>query len=526
MGQINEQFNIVGNYKNALTEISTLSNQASTSMSFLGSMMGTIGVGLTFGGLIKMSDEVSMLNQRMKLATMGGEKFASVQGKLRDVADETRGNYESLANTFAKLGTQTRGVFANNDEIIQFTGNLQKLFTVSGLDETGIQSTMYNLTQSLSSGALMGQDYRILKQNAPQMIQIIQDYYKVSRKELDDMVSKGKVSAQDIKNAMLDVSQGGMKEIAEQFSQMPVTFGQTMTMLGNKLKQELEPLLLSLGKVAKVLADNMGLVIDALKVGAIAVGVFNAKLIFLKAITAGGLFSNLIGMLTALPAMFMGSSAAASAFAFSLEGVKVALVSTGIGLIPILIGVAVVAIGKLVDAFGGLKAVFLTIKDIAITTFESIIGVFARMIEGIVNTYRRVKTFFTGETYEAYKIEAGVNEEAHRQRIAEINAEKERYRNEKNGVVGTGTDDLNLKIDSFGSTAQSQLTSSVKLANEDVKYISDLAERKYVMQVNVNTMPNVSISQNVNGNGASNLSDMEKGLNQILSQWDGVSNYA
>ena len=211
MAIIHEQFNIGGNYRQALTEISQLSRNATTSMSLLGSVANTLGFGISIGALVEMSDSVSMLNQRIKLATIGSEDFVSVQTKLRNIASETRGNYESLATTFTKLGMQAKDVFANNDEIIQFTGNLQKLFTVSGLDATGIESTMYNLTQSLSSGALMGQDYRILKQNAPQMIKIIQDYYKVSRQELDDMVSKGKVSSQDIKNAMLDVSQGGMK---------------------------------------------------------------------------------------------------------------------------------------------------------------------------------------------------------------------------------------------------------------------------------------------------------------------------
>lgn len=524
MGIITEQFNIVGNYKNALNEITMLSNNASASMSFLNGLIGTLGAGLSITAIARLSDETSQLNQRIRLATIGNEDFLSVQRKLRDIAYETRGSYNDLATTFSKLGMQAQDVFNNNDEIVEFTGNLQKLFTVSGLDTTGIQSLMYNLNQSLSSGALMGQDYRIMKKNAPLMVKIIQDYYKVSRQELDDMVSKGKVSAQDIKQAMLDVSQGGMKEIVEQFNQMPITFGQATTMLGNALREKLEPLLLSVAKVAEFMANNIELIIDGLKVAVVAIGVFNARLLILKAISAGGILTNFIGMLSALPAMFMGSSAAASAFVFSLEGFKTALASTGIGLIPIAIGIAVVAVGHLIEAFGGLKAVWLQIKDTAIVVFESIMGVFARMIEGIVNTYRRVKSFFTGEKYEAYKIEAGVNETAHKKRIAEIEAERDRYKNEKSFSF-ENPNGLGVTVDNFSSNARGQLTNTVRLANEDVKYISDLAERKYVMQVNLNTMPNVSINQNVNGNGASNLFDLEKGFTQILNQWDGISNY-
>ena len=520
MGRVYEELNIGGNFRNALRDVTALSRQASTAMSLLGTVANSIGVGFSIFAIMEMSDNVSMLNQRIKLATIGSEDFISVQSKLRNVAQETRASYESIATTYQKLGMQTKGVFATNDEIIEFTSNLQKLFTVSGMTQTGIESTMYNLTQSLSSGALMGQDYRILKQNAPQMIQILQDYYKVSRQELDNMVSKGKVSAQDIKNAMLDVSQGGMKEVIESFNQMPVTFSQAMTMLGNSIRAELEPMLLEVAKVAKFLANHIDVIVDALKVAVITIGMFNAKLIITKVLTGDGLLSEFVRLLSTLPALFMGSSAGASAFAFSLHGIKSALISTGIGAIPVIIGIAIVAVSKFIDAFGGLKAVLLKIKDIAIVVFENIAGFFARMIEGIVNTYRKVKSFLTGEKYEAYKIEVGVNEEAHQQRLREIEAEKEAYRKNKDKY----SNGLGVELDSLSTTAQGQLTNSVRLADEDVKYISDLAERKYVMQVNLNTMPNVSINQNVNGNGASNLNDMEREMVKVLSQWNGASN--
>lgn len=519
MGIINEEFNIVGNFRNALRDITALSQQASTAMSLLGTVANSIGIGFSVFAIMEMSDNVSMLNQRIRLATIGSEEFSSVQEKLRAKAQQTRASYESLATTFYKLGMQTKGVFANNDEIIEFTSNLQKLFTVSGLDARSIDSVMNNLNQSLSTGALLGGDYRILKMNAPQMIQIIRDYYKVSQQELDDMVSKGKVSAQDIKNAMLDVSQGGMKEINEAFESMPVTFSQAMTLLGNSIRAELEPMLLEVAKIASFLANHIGIIVDALKVAIIGVGLFNAKLIITKILTSGGIITHLIETLAILPAYFAGATGATMAFNLSLGALKAALISTGIGAIPIVIGIAIVAIGKLVDAFGGIKAVLLAIKDQAIVVFESIAGVFARMIEGIVNTYRKVKSFFTGEKYEAFKLEVGVNEEAHKKRLEEIEAERNAYKNKDKFPTG-----IDVSVDSISTTAQGQLTNSVRLADEDVKYISDLAERKYVMQVNLNTMPNVSINQNVSGNGASNLNDIEREMVKVLSQWNGASN--
>lgn len=144
-----------------------------------------------------------------------------------------------MADIVGKLGNQVKGVFSTNDELIAFSETLNKMFVVSGLDTTGIESTMYNLTQSLSSGALMGQDYRILKQNAPQMISILQDFYGVSRAELDKMVSSGQVGANDIKNAMLGASQS----INSQFEKMPITWAQVVTRIKNDAFEAFEPVL-------------------------------------------------------------------------------------------------------------------------------------------------------------------------------------------------------------------------------------------------------------------------------------------
>ena len=295
-----------------------------------------------------------------------------------------------------------------------------------------------------------------------------------------------------------------------------------MTMLGNSIRQELEPMLVNIAKVAQIISQNIGLIIDAIKVLAISLGVIQVKLLLIKAIGfASTLASMASGFMAIIPVVY-GASGAMGVLAFSLGAVKTALISTGIGAIPVIIGIAIVWIGKFIDAWGGVSAMLLKIKDVAIVVFESIAGFFARMIEGIVNTYRKVKSFFTGEKFEEYKINVGVNEEAHHARLREIEAEKAKHSgsNKSPSFQLEGGVDLN----SLSPNAQNQLTSSVKLANEDIKYLGDLAERKYVMQVNLNTMPNVSINQNVSGNGASNLGDIERGLISILDNYNGVSN--
>ena len=218
----------------------------------LKSLLGTYLSFKSIQGIMNQSDILSNTRARLNLIKQEGESVDDLSDKIYQSAQRARTSYQSTADIITKLGMQAGDAFNNStDQIIVFSELLNKTFTTSGLDATSIESVMYNLTQSLSSGALLGNDYRILKQNAPKMIQIIQDYFGVTRAELDDMVSKGQVTAESIKKAMF----GAADEINKEFEQMPMTFSQAWTMFKNSALKAFEPILLALSNVLQGFTD-------------------------------------------------------------------------------------------------------------------------------------------------------------------------------------------------------------------------------------------------------------------------------
>ena len=215
-------------------------------VSSLKSLLGAYVSFKSVQGIINQADTLANTRARLNLIKQEGESVDALSDKIYASAQRARASYESTSDIVTKLGMQAGEAFNNNnDQIIAFSELLNKVFTTSGLDSTGIESVMYNLTQSLSSGALLGNDYRILKQNAPKMIKIIQDYFGVTRAELDDMVSAGKVTADSIKMAMF----GAADEINKEFEQMPMTFSQAWTMFKNSALKAFEPVLVGLSTV-------------------------------------------------------------------------------------------------------------------------------------------------------------------------------------------------------------------------------------------------------------------------------------
>ena len=246
------------------------------SFSKLGSIVATIGIGAGIKKLASLSDEMTQIDARLRIMT-GNDDVGGTKAKIFNAAQSSRSGYTDFAQTVASLGMQAKGAFKNEDETIAFAENLSKMFTTSGLDSSGVSSTMYNLTQSMASGALMGNDYKILKQNAPEMISMLeQEYADGSRAVLDKMVSDGQISAQMLKNVILK----NTDEINNKFEKMPMTWGQVWTKTVNNFIVITQPLLNLINLVAQNWESIEPIVLGI----ATAVGIYTSALVAYNAV--------------------------------------------------------------------------------------------------------------------------------------------------------------------------------------------------------------------------------------------------
>ena len=171
-------------------------------------LLNTIrNIAITLGGiatvkkLFDLSDEMTNNRARLNLIIDDGGSVEELQNKIFASSMNARASYQTTTDIVTKLGLQAGKAFKNNDELIGFAEQLNKTFVISGTNATGIESTMYNLTQALSTGVLRGQDLNSVFSNAPQIVQNIADYLDVSIGKIRDMAAQGKISAQIVKNA-------------------------------------------------------------------------------------------------------------------------------------------------------------------------------------------------------------------------------------------------------------------------------------------------------------------------------------
>ena len=175
-------------------------------------------------------DNLSQIQARLNNINDGSQTTEQLQSKIMAAANRSRGSYQDMANSVAKLNLLASDAFKSNDEAIAFAEQLNKMFVVSGASSQEASNAMYQLNQAMASGRLQGDEYRSIIENAPMLANAIAEAMGVSRAKLKELASEGAITAEVIKNAMANCAD----DVNRQFEETPMTFGQAMTMIQNE----------------------------------------------------------------------------------------------------------------------------------------------------------------------------------------------------------------------------------------------------------------------------------------------------
>ncbi|EJU21185.1 tape measure domain protein [Peptoanaerobacter stomatis] len=179
------------------------------------------------GNIANMADEYTSINSRVGLINDGLQTQHDLQNKILESANRTRSSYKATADLIFKIG-QT-GAIKGNDNQIEFAEKVNKMLKLGGGTATMNESAMLQLSQSLSSGVMQGDEFKSLMENAPALMQNIAKGMGVSKGELKKLASDGKLTTETIINAINKMG----SSIDEQFNKLPRTFGENKVVFEN-----------------------------------------------------------------------------------------------------------------------------------------------------------------------------------------------------------------------------------------------------------------------------------------------------
>ena len=198
------------------------------------SIQSLTGLYIAFKGMqsfFNFSDKIMNIDARLNLITNSDAESKKLKSSIMAVANGLGADFTEFSDQVIKIKQLTGDTFSSNGEALKFSELLSKSFKIAGTDAQQSTAALYQLTQALGSGALQGDEFRSIRENAPMLVDAIAKTMNVSKGELKKLGAEGKITADVIKAAVFN-SAG---EIETKFAQMPTTWGQMFNILKNKL---------------------------------------------------------------------------------------------------------------------------------------------------------------------------------------------------------------------------------------------------------------------------------------------------
>ena len=514
--------------------------------------------------LVNTSDQLTSINARLQLMTGSAEGAAAAQEKIYQAAMRSRGAYADMADFVSQLGMTARNAFSDTNELIAFAEQIQKQLAISGASGASAQAALVQLTQGLSSDALRGEELNSVLDQTPLIAKTIADYMGVTIGEMRELASEGKVTADVVKNAIL----GATAETNAQFEQMPMTWAQVWTMAQNIAIRALDPVLqaiswlannietvgpivLSLGAAFAVFlvaanwtnictAATTGLANAQKMLGAVMATTWGLPLIII-ALVIGAIYAvtaavnHFAGTSVSATGIIAGAIMAALAVVGNLFVAVFNLLTDGWVLIYNLVATVANFIGNVfVDPLGAVARLFFDLADTVLGVLQAIASaidtIFGSNLASSVQGWRDSLGGWVDNTFgQGTEIMAKLNaNDLHLGRFEYGSAFNTGYNWGANLFSGSSSsgyglntavtpyDEISSQLDDISSSV-GNIEKTVKMSDEDLKSLVDVAERRYVNNVNLTAQtPVITVNGQNTGHTAADRQNLANAIRDIL----------
>ncbi|MDC8012943.1 tape measure protein [Tahibacter soli] len=195
----------------------------------MGGALAGIGVAAFANELASTADEYTNLSSKVRLVTNSEQNLIDVRRKLYGIAQDTRADLSATSDLYTRLTRATTTLFIAEQDRLRISETVNKSFAVSGASATEAGAAITQFSQGLQSGALRGDEFNSVAEQAPILMELFAKSLGKTRGELRAMAEAGQLTAGILTRALLD----GSRDIDKQFAQMSLTIGGASTQLAN-----------------------------------------------------------------------------------------------------------------------------------------------------------------------------------------------------------------------------------------------------------------------------------------------------
>jgi tape measure domain-containing protein len=163
-------------------------------------------------GQLRINDGLIMMRNQLRPVT---DDVEALMNKTRALANRTLTDWGTTIDVYGRVSRSLQGLGLTESETLRLTETLSKSFATSGRSAQETSAAMLQLSQSLGSGVLQGDEFRSMAENAPQLLKAFADQLGVTRGELKKLSSEGKITTDVMIHGLENMKEAGDRAFAQ-----------------------------------------------------------------------------------------------------------------------------------------------------------------------------------------------------------------------------------------------------------------------------------------------------------------------
>ncbi len=180
-------------------------------------LAGAFTVGALAAGVkavANTADAYNAMNARLRLATGSQEEFNKAMQELQRIAYATGQPIESLVTLYGRISRPLKEAGRTQDDILKVTEAVSNAFRVSGASAEEAENGVIQFGQALGAGALRGDEFNSVAEQAPRLMQALADGIGVPVSALKSLAAEGRLTADVVTEALI----GQLPKLTEELS--------------------------------------------------------------------------------------------------------------------------------------------------------------------------------------------------------------------------------------------------------------------------------------------------------------------
>lgn len=188
--------------KTAMQGMERTSQGVSRALGVMTSLLAGVAGAIGIGAIIRTADSMQTLSSQIKNVTASTQDYSRAMSEIERIAMGNRVALESVGELYVSNERSLKQLGKSQAEVVAFTENITTAMRLGGGSAAGQAAALTQLGQAMASGALRGDEFNSIAEQAPMIMQLLADSLGVTTGKLREMAAQGKLTADVVYNAM------------------------------------------------------------------------------------------------------------------------------------------------------------------------------------------------------------------------------------------------------------------------------------------------------------------------------------